>query len=105
MPVAALVEVVDTVGVEYVSQFNLYRSISLTISPAADASTSTAMKAVEAAADEVLPDDVGIAWSGISYQEANASKTGGLVYLLALVFVFLALAALYESWGCRSPYS
>ena len=99
VPVAALVEVVDTVGVEYVSQFNLYRSISLTISPAADASTSTAMKAVEAAADEVLPDDVGIAWSGISYQEANASKTGGLVYLLALVFVFLALAALYESWG------
>ena len=39
------------------------------------------------------------AWSGTSYQEANASKTGGLVYLLALVFVFLALAALYESWG------
>ena len=48
---------------------------------------------------EVLPDDIGTAWSGTSYQEANASKTGGLVYLLALVFVFLALAALYESWG------
>ena len=47
----------------------------------------------------VLPDDIGTAWSGTSYQEANASKTGGLVYALALVFVFLALAALYESWG------
>lgn len=99
VPVAALVEVVDTVGVEYVSQFNLYRSISLTISPAAKASTSTVMKTIESTASGVLPDDVGIAWSGISYQEANASKTGGLVYLLALVFVFLALAALYESWG------
>ena len=71
VPVSSFVEVVDTVGVEYVSQFNLYRSISLTVTPAARA----------------------------SYQEANASKTGGLVYLLALVFVFLALAALYESWG------
>ena len=50
-------------------------------------------------AGEVLPDDIGTAWSGTSYQEANASKTGGLVYALALVFVFLALAALYESWG------
>ena len=99
VPVASLVEVVDTVGVEYVSQFNLYRSISLTITPDARSSTSTVMQEITRTASEVLPQDIGIAWSGTSYQEANASKTGGLVYLLALVFVFLALAALYESWG------
>lgn len=99
VPVASLVEVVDTVGVEYVSQFNLYRSIALTVTPAARASTATVMDQITATADEVLPDDIGTAWSGTSFQEANASKTGGLVYLLALVFVFLALAALYESWG------
>ena len=57
------------------------------------------MQQITRTAGEVLPDDIGTAWSGTSYQEANASKTGGLVYLLALVFVFLALAALYESWG------
>lgn len=99
VPVASLVEVADTVGVEYVSQFNLYRSISLTIIPAARASTTTVMQEITATAAAVLPDDIGTAWSGTSYQEANASKTGGLVYALALVFVFLALAALYESWG------
>ena len=99
VPVASLVEVADTMGVEYVSQFNLYRSVSLTVTPAARASTTTVMREITATAAEVLPDDIGTAWSGTSYQEANASKTGGLVYLLALVFVFLALAALYESWG------
>lgn len=99
VPVASLVEVADTVGVEYVSQFNLYRSIGLTITPAARASTATVMRQITRTAADVLPEDIGTAWSGTSYQEANASKTGGLVYLLALVFVFLALAALYESWG------
>ena len=99
VPVASLVEVADTVGVEYVSQFNLYRSISLTVTPAARASTTTVMQEITATAADVLPDDIGTAWSGTSYQEANASKTGRLVYALALVFVFLALAALYESWG------
>ena len=99
VPVSSLVEVVDTVGVEYVSQFNLYRSIGLTVTPAARTSTTTVMQDITRTAAQVLPDDVGTAWSGTSFQEANASKTGGLVYLLALVFVFLALAALYESWG------
>ena len=99
VPVASLVEVADTVGVEYVSQFNLYRSVSLTVTPAVRASTTTVMQEITATAAAVLSDDIGTAWSGTSYQEANASKTGGLVYALALVFVFLALAALYESWG------
>ena len=99
VPVASLIDVADTVGVEYVSQFNLYRSVSLTVTPAARASTTTVMREITTTAAETLPDDIGTAWSGTSYQEANASKTGGLVYALALVFVFLALAALYESWG------
>lgn len=99
VPMATLVEVVDTVGVEFVSQFNLYRSISLTITPSEGASTATVMERIEAVAAEVLPDDVGTAWSGLSYQEAGASKQGGWIYLVTLLFVFLALASLYESWG------
>ena len=99
VPVASLIDVAATVGVEYVSQFTLYRSVSLTVTPAARASTTPVMREITATAAETLPDDIGTAWSGTSYQEANASKTGGLVYALALVFVFLALAALYESWG------
>ncbi len=99
IPLTSLVEVVDTVGVEYVSQFNLYRSITLTVTPAAKASTTTVMHDITSTAAKTLPSDIGTAWSGTSFQEANASKSGALVYLLALVFVFLSLAALYESWG------
>ena len=57
------------------------------------------MKDISTIAGDVLPDDVGFSWSGMSYQEANASKSGAVVYLLALLFVFLSLAALYNSWG------
>ena len=100
VPVSSLVEVVDTVGVEYVSQFNLYRSVSGLRSPPPGAPRRRpSCRRSPRTAAQVLPDDVGTAWSGTSFQEANASKTGGLVYALALVFVFLALAALYESWG------
>ena len=84
---------------EYITLFNLNESISLTVTPSAKASTGDAMKDIENIADKVLPDDVGFSWSGMSYQEANASKSGTAVYILALLFVFLALAALYNSWG------
>ena len=99
VPLSAFVEVRDTVGVEYITQFNLYESIALTITPDKRASTGDVMKLIEKVAQDVLPSDVGYAWSGISYQEANASKGELWVYALALVFVFLALAALYNSWG------
>ena len=99
IPVASLAEVTDTVGTAYVSQFNLYRSVSLTVTPAARASTTDVMHTIERTAAAVLPSDVGMAWSGLSYQEARASKSGAAVYALAIAFAFLALAALYESWG------
>lgn len=98
IPMPTLVEIVDTVGAGYVNQFNLYRSIGLTIDPARGTSTATAMEAVRRTAAEVLPEDLGIAWSGVSYQEASSSR-GGMLYVVTLLFVFLALAALYESWG------
>ena len=99
VPIAAFTEVVDTVGVEYVSQYNLYRSIELSITPAAKSSTGATMKAIAQTAKRVLPDDVATAWSGVSYQESEASNSGAMVYVVALVFVFLALASLYNSWG------
>ena len=84
---ASLIDVADTVGVEYVSQFNLYRSVSLTVTPAARASTTTVMREITATAAETLPDDIGTAWSGTSYQEANASKTVPVAVLGAVLFV------------------
>lgn len=84
---------------EFVSQFNLFRSIGLNVTPAKKASTSQVMKIITETADKVLPDDMGFSWSGVSYQESTESSKGFMVYFIALAFVFLTLAALYESWG------
>ena len=99
VPLSAFVDVVDTVGVEYVSQYNLYRSIELSLTPSAKTSTTDAMTAIEQSAKRVLPDDISTAWSGVSFQESEASQSGWVVYGVALAFVFLALASLYNSWG------
>ncbi|MBQ6581943.1 MAG: efflux RND transporter permease subunit, partial [Alistipes sp.] len=98
VPLSAFVNVKDTVGVEYISQFNLYESIPLSISAAQGASSGDVMERTEAIARKVLPADVGTSWSGLSYQQAKARRGGGVVYAIAIIFVYLALAALYESW-------
>lgn len=98
VPISTFVSLKDTVGVEYLTQFNLYDAIEVNATPSANTSSTDAMKAVERAAADHLPADISLAWSGVSYQEANTS-TGGSTYLLAIVFVFLALAALYNSWS------
>ncbi|MBO5687912.1 MAG: efflux RND transporter permease subunit [Alistipes sp.] len=98
VPLSALVSVKDTVGVEYITQFNLYESIPLSISAAKGASSGDVMERTEAIARRVLPPDVGTSWSGLSYQQAKARRGGGVVYAIAIIFVYLALAALYESW-------
>lgn len=98
VPLSSLVSVRDTVGVEFVSQYNMFRSIAVTVTPAKGVSSAQAMQLIKASAAELLPDDVGYAWSGVSYQESSESSGAGLVYLIAVIFVFLTLAALYESW-------
>ena len=99
IPLSQFVRVEDAAGPDFVTRFNGYRSISLNITPAAGSSSGEAMERIEQSAAEKLPKEVGYAWSGISYQEREASRSGVWVYLLALIFVFLTLAALYNSWG------
>lgn len=99
VPLTSFVELRDTVGVEYLSQYNLYNAIEVTVTPKAKTSSGEVMKQIASVAASALPDDIDIAWSGMSYQESVASKGGAAVYLLALLFVFLALSALYNSWA------
>ncbi len=99
VPLSAFVEVSDTTGAEFITQFNQSESIMVSVTPAQGTSTGDVMRLIEQKADKLLPDDVGYTWSGISYQEAQTSKNGAFAYLLALIFVFLALAALYNNWG------
>ena len=98
IPLSAFITVRDTVGAQFVNRFNLYRAASVTGLPTTGYSVSQSMDALAEVADEVLPSDMGYAWSNMSYQEAN-TKGEGTVFIYALIFVFLILAALYESWS------
>jgi hydrophobic/amphiphilic exporter-1 (mainly G- bacteria), HAE1 family len=102
VPLSTLVNMQRTVGPEFTTRFNEYRSIEIFAAPAPGHSTGDAMNAVAAVADEVLPRDMGYAWNGISYQQSVAGGGAG-VFALSLILVFLILAALYESWSL--PFS
>ena len=99
VPLSSFVTVRDTTGVQYVSQFNLYRSIGINVTPDEGASTGDVMDDIERVAAEILPDDTAIAWSGVSFQERSESGKGAWVFVIAFIFVFFTLSALYESWS------
>ncbi len=99
VPLSTLIDVTQTSGTEFTNRFNLYRSAKVTGQAAQGYSSAEAMAALKEVAAQVLPDDMSYSWSDMSYQQDAASGTGSAVFLMALVFVFLILAALYESWS------
>ena len=103
VPLSALVHVRTTSGPEYTVRFNLYRSAEIIGSAAPAYSSGEAIAALEQVAAETLPPGMGYAWNALSYQE-KVSQGGTVKVLgLSLIFVFLILAALYESWSL--PFS
>jgi len=102
VPLSTLVEMKKDWGPEFTTRFNGYRAIEVFAAPAPGYSTGQAMAAVAAVAEEVLPRDMAYAWNGMTYQQAVAGGATG-VFVLSIVFVFLILAALYESWSL--PFS
>jgi hydrophobe/amphiphile efflux-1 (HAE1) family protein len=99
VPLDTLVSTNPVSGPEFTNRFNLYRSAEVTGQPALGYSSAQALAALEQVAKEVLPEDVGYDWSNVSYQEKKAAGSGATVFVFAMVFVFLILAAQYESWG------
>jgi len=99
VPLSTLVTTTRTQGAEFTNRFNLFRAAELSGQPAAGYSSAQALAALEEVAAEVLPADMSYAWSNMSYQEKAAEGTGAIVFVMALVFVFLILAAQYESWS------
>ena len=102
VPLSTLVNSQDTSGPEFTTRFNLYRSAEVTGAPAPGYSSGQAMAALEQVAHETLPSDMSYAWNAMSYQEKRASG-GAAVFALAVLMVFLILAAQYESWSL--PFS
>jgi multidrug efflux pump subunit AcrB len=80
----------------------VYRAAQITGAPAAGYSSGQALDALEEVARETLPREIGYDWSDLSYQEKHAAGSGSL-FALSIAFVFLILAALYESWSL--PFS
>ena len=103
IPLSTLVTVTKTTGPEFTNRFNLFRSAELGGAPAAGYSSDQALTALEEVAKETLPNDMGFEWANMSYQEKKAAGSGSTVFLLAMLFVFLILAAQYESWSL--PFS
>jgi hydrophobe/amphiphile efflux-1 (HAE1) family protein len=99
VPLSALVSVSPTEGPEYTNRFNLFRAAELTGAPAPGYSSQQALSALEEVAAETLPTDMSYAWNAMSFQEKAAAGTGAIVFVFALIFVFLILSAQYESWS------
>jgi HAE1 family hydrophobic/amphiphilic exporter-1 len=103
VPLAALVSVRHIQGPEYTTRFNLFRSAQVLGAAAPGYSSQQAMAALDQVAKQALPAGMSYAWADLSYQEQKAEGTAGKIFALSLVFVFLILAALYESWSL--PFS
>ncbi len=99
IPLSSFVDVVPDAGPDYTQRFNLYRAAEVTGTPATGYSSTEALDALEEVAAEVLPADITYSWNAMSYQEKKSSGQLGIIFAFSLLFVFLILAAQYESWS------
>lgn len=104
-PLSAVVNTTTDVGPEFIMRFNLYRAAQINATAAPGFSSGQAMKAMEEVFAETMPRDMGYDYMGMSYQEKAAAEgvSPTVIFGLSLIFVFLILAALYESWSL--PFS
>jgi HAE1 family hydrophobic/amphiphilic exporter-1 len=86
-------------GASMLSHYNLYRMAEFVGDAKAGYSTGQALKALQETAQQVLPKGYGYEFSGLSREEINAGNTSTFIFMLSILFVFLFLTALYESWS------
>jgi HAE1 family hydrophobic/amphiphilic exporter-1 len=105
VPLSALTRFKSQAGPEFTMRYNLYRSVQIIGSAAPGYSSAQAMKALEETFAQTMPREMGYDYMGMSYQEKKAQQgvPASLVFGFSLLFVFLILAALYESWSL--PFS
>ncbi|QLA16390.1 efflux RND transporter permease subunit [Desulfolutivibrio sulfoxidireducens] len=98
LPLSTLGTVSEIKGPEYIRRYNLYRTVEFSSATAPGMSSGQLMAGLEKTAGE-LPQGYGYEWTGIAFQEKQAGAQSAVVFGLALVLVFLVLAAQYESWS------
>ena len=98
IPLTSLGTTSYTTGPGSIKRFNMFNSSVIRGEAADGYSSGQAMEIIEQIAREHLPENIGVEWSGLSFQEKQAGGQTGMVLALVFMFVFLFLAALYESW-------
>ena len=98
VPIMSIVKLKQTVGTASITRYNQYKSVQIQGQQAAGKSSGDAMNAMEQVAKQVLPADMSFDWSGTSAQEREASGQTVMIVSMALIFVYLFLVALYESY-------
>ncbi len=98
VPMGTIVDVRDDFGPSVVRRYNLYPSASINGSAAPGFSSGQAIELMEQVANAQMSASYDFQWTGMSYQEIEAGSGQAMVFLMAVIFVFLVLAAQYESW-------
>ncbi len=98
VPLSTLLTVEDTAGPKTVYRYNMYPSATITGQPRLGYSSGQAISAMEQLADRTLPRSMRYEWSGITFQQIQAGAQAPIIFVLAITFVYLFLAAQYESW-------
>jgi len=98
VPLATLLTPETRIGPQSVIRYNLYQAASINGGAAPGVSSGEALKAMEEVAGNVLPASMGFDWTGIAFQEKRVTGEAILVFVLAVLLVYLVLAAQYESW-------
>lgn len=98
LPMGAFASVHRTVGPQVINRFNLYPAASVTGEAAVGRSSGDALQIMEQIADRILPVGMSYEWSGMAYQEKRVGGEAFFVFAIAILLVYLVLAAQYESW-------
>jgi len=98
LPLSSVVDIKTQVGPYSITRFNMYKAVTIMGTPSTGRSSGEAIAAMEDISKKNLPTDMGFAWSGTSLQEIEASGQAIMILAMSLIFVYLFLVALYESW-------
>jgi multidrug efflux pump subunit AcrB len=103
VPIRSIASLKIVTGPQVITRYNNYRSVTVNGTPAAGISSGTAISAMADISNTTLPAGYGFEWTGTAFQEQQASGQTGIVLALAILFAYLFLVALYESWTIPIP--
>ena len=104
VPLQAIASLRTITGPQVITRYNNYRSVTVNGIPAPGVASGTALAAMADISAKTLPPGFGFEWTGTAFQEQRAGGQTGIVLGMALLFAFLFLVGLYESWMIRRPF-